>query len=113
MKFFDELKQQVAEQREQARQQGKWGYRPSSPPPPPTTLTVTYRNRKDLERGIKEMQKKGWQAASITPIDRGRSLAKTGALAAGLALVVAPITAPAALLGGKKSQGYIVIYKKE
>lgn len=48
----------------------------------------------------------------IGGIDRGLILAKTGALAAGLALVVAPITAPAALLAGKKSQGFIVIFQR-
>ena len=73
---------------------------------------MTYKNQWEMERGIKTMQKKGWQVVSITPIDRGRSLAKTGALAAGLALVVAPITAPAALLAGKKSQGFIVIFQR-
>lgn len=68
------------------------------------TKVVIYRSPRDMDKGIKKMQKQGWEVASTETIDQGWSCAKVGCLAI--------IFFPLALLG-KKPKAYKVEYRRE
>jgi hypothetical protein len=71
---------------------------------PYETRIEFYKNEKDMQKGMKKMQKQGWEVVDTEIVQQGWSCAKTGCLG-GLFL-------PLALLG-RKPQRYKVQYRRE
>ena len=68
------------------------------------TKIVFYRNEKAMQRGMKKMQRKGWEVVDSEAVEQGYSCLKTGCY--GLLFF------PLALLGKKPTQ-YKVTYRRE
>jgi hypothetical protein len=68
------------------------------------TMVIEYRNKSDLENGIRKLQNAGWTVINIQNVQQGYSCFKT--------CLFGLIFLPLALLG-RKPEKYLVTYQRE
>ena len=77
----------------------------------PVSVTKTYDDESDRDRGVKSMGKQGYEVMSVTPHGGEFKTGKAAGLGLAGTLIAGPIGLLAGGLAGRKSIKWTVVYK--